>query len=290
MKRYFLKLALLAVCAATLISCDEDDVTYGGKNFVTFEKVASNRITFFEHLGVSKIPVNIAFPVDHDVTIKFEIDKTSSAVENVDYSLITNRQVTIPAGALTANIEVSVVDNEVLNDSKFIIIKLIESTDSNVTVGMANQGSKEKRMLIVNDDCTTNFFNFVGTFSVASGSDNFGLAEVDVNDNGDCNIIRVSGILDNQIQNATDSYIEFTMTPGAGPNGANQGTLTAIQQLYCAECYTYQTVSQTFLFTGGGQFITNANSTRLVISGTISAASGVEGLQGIPTSVTLTKL
>lgn len=289
MKRYFLKLALLVVSTAALISCEEDDVNFGGKNFVTFEKVASNRIIFFEHLGVSKVPVNMAFPVDHDVTIKFTVEP-GTAVEGQDFNLITNRQVTIPAGALTANIEIQVIDNEVENDSKAIVIQLTESSDTNVTVGMANEGSKLKRMLIVNDDCTTNFFNFVGTFSVTSGTDALGIAEVDVNDNGDCNIIRISGVLDNQIQNTTDSYIEFTMVPGAGANGPNQGTITAIQQLYCAECYTYEEVEQTFLFTGGGQFSTNANVTRLVVSGTISAASGVSGLQNIPTSVTLTKI
>lgn len=288
MKRYFLKSALLVLSMATLISCDEDTVTYGGKNFVSFERVASNRISFFEHLGTSQIPVDIAFPVDHDVTVKFTVT-SDNAQAGVHYVLPSN-EVTIPAGATSANIEIQVIDNEVFNDSKALAITLTEISDSNITIGLEDAGSKAKRFLIVNDDCTTNFFDFVGLFGVTASGTDLGVAEVDVNDNGDCNIIRISGVLDNQLQNPTDTYIEFTMTPGTGSNGANQGSLTSVQQAYCVDCYTYQEVAQTFLFTGSGTFLVNANTTRLIVSGTLDAASGVEGLQGIPTSVTLTKI
>jgi len=289
MKRYFLKSALLILSLATLISCDEDTVTYGGKNFVSFERVASNRITFFEHLGVSEIPVDIAFPVNHDVTVKFTVKSENGiAVPGVDYNVVSN-EVVIPAGATSGNIKIEVINNEIMNDSKALEITLTEISDSDITLGMKDAGSKFKRFLIVNDDCTTNFFDFVGDFYVTAGGDDIGIATVDVNDNGDCNIIRISGPITDFQGLVTDNYLQFTMAPGAGAN-PNTGSLTGVQQLYCSECFSNNGKQQTMLFSGGGSFSYNVaqDVRKITITGTMTPASG--DFSGQPSNVTLEKI
>jgi len=281
MKRYILKSALLILGMATLISCDEDTVTYGGKNFVTLERVATDRLTFFEHLGVSEIPVNLAFPVNHDVIVKFSVDKgaTGTAEENVDYT-VESKEVVIPAGATSGLIKINVINNDVQNDSKAFEIRLTEVSDTNITLGVEDEGSKFKRFLIVNDDCTTNFFDFVGEFYVTSTAtgDDLGIATVDVNDNGDCNIIRISGPIGSSPtlgDFTTDRFLEFTMAP-AGTN-KNSGSLTAVQQALCTDCWTYQGNEQTLLYTGGGSFSTNLTTgvRRININGNLTPASGI---------------
>lgn len=289
MKRYFLKSALLVLSMATLISCDEDTVTYGGKNFVSFERVASNRLTFFEHLGVSEIPVDLAFPVNHDVIVKFSVDPGDSgtAVEGVDFT-VESKEIVIPAGATSGVIKINVIDNDMMNDSKAFELRLTETSDSNITLGLEDEGSKFKRFLIVNDDCTTNFFDFVGEFYATAGGSDLGIATVDVNDNGDCNIIRISGPISSFQGLVADDYIQFTMTP-AGSN-PNAGSLSAVQQLYCSECFTYNSKEQTMLFNGSGTFSYSAAQNRrtITITGTITPASG--DFPGQSSSVTLEKI
>ncbi len=209
MKRYIVKLALLALETTALVSCDEDTVTYGGQNFVSFDKVASTRFNAFENIGTAEIPVNLAFPKSNDVVVNFDITN-SQGTEGVDYIVLTPESVTIPAGETTGYIKIQIINNEILNDSKSLEITLTGLNDSKVALGLVDQGSKFKRFLIVNDDCTTNFLPFVAQYNVLD-SDNvvIGTAEADVNDNGDCNILRLTGVLED-LTGGTDpgNYID----------------------------------------------------------------------------------
>ncbi len=259
MKRYILKLALLALSTTALVSCEEDTVTYGGQNFVSFDRVASTRYNAFENIGVSEIPVNMAFPKSNDVVVNFEITD-SQAVEGVDYVVLTPGSVTIPAGQTTGYIKIQITNNDVLNDSKSLNIRLTGLNDADVALGLLDEGSKFKRFLIVNDDCTTNFLAFVAQYNVLD-SDGIviGTAEADVNDSGDCNILRLTGTLEDLATGTDpDVYIDVTLVP-AGSN-KNAGNITSVQQLYCTECFTYEEVSQTVSLQISGQFSNNPQS------------------------------
>lgn len=290
MKKYIFKLALLSLCMGTLMSCEEDTVTYGGKNFVSFDNVASIRYPFFEHKGISEIPVNMAFPASNDVTVSFTVT-SPVAVEGVDYIVLTPGSVTIKAGETSANIRIQVIDNDIMNDSKVLDLTLTGVSGGDITLGLADQGSDYKRFLIVNDDCTTDFLEFFGKFDVTNDEgDVIGTATADVNENGDCNILLISGVLESVIRNTTDKPIQFEFVPGAGANGARRGTLKAFQQLYCEECYTDPDGNkQTFLFEGGGRFNADATDGRptLDITGGISTISTLFPSPGLSTSVHL---
>lgn len=255
MKRYILKLALFALSIGSLVSCDEDTVTYNGKNFVTFDRVSSTRFNAFENIGVSELPINMAFPQSNDVVVTFEVTN-STAVEGTDYVLLTPNSVTIPAGETSANIRIQITNNEILDDSKSLEITLTGVNDGNVNLGLVDDGSKFKRFLIVNDDCTTNFLPFVRTYNVYDDENLFvGTAEADVNDNGDCNVLRLTGFLLDITGTPTDpgNFIDVTLAP-LGSN-KNAGTISGVQQLYCTECYDDGQAEQTVLIAITGQFI-----------------------------------
>jgi hypothetical protein len=286
MKKYILKLALLTLSMGTLMSCEEDTVTYGGKNFVSFDNVASLRFNFFEHRGTAEIPVNMAFPKSNDVNVTFTITSTV-AVEGVDYKVLTPGSITIPAGQTTGFIKIQVIDNDIMNDSKSLDVTLTGVSEGDISLGLTDQGSNYKRFLIINDDCTTDFLEFFGKFDVTNDEgDVIGTATADVNESGDCNILMIKGVLEDQLENETDKAIQFTFVPGPNANGARRGTLTAFQQLYCEACYTDpKGNNQTFLFEGGGRF--NADTKELDITGGISTISTLYPSPGIPTSVHL---
>jgi len=255
MKRYIVKLALLTLGLVTLVSCDEDTVTYGGQNFVSFDKVASTRYNAFENIGTAEIPVNMAFPKSNDVVVNFKIEN-STGVEGVDYTVLTPGSVTIPAGETTGYIKIQITNNEILNDSKSLEITLTGISDSSIALGISDKASAFKRFLIVNDDCTTNFLPFVSQYNVINSDDVvIGTASADVNENGDCNVLRLTGLLEDIAQTGTDegTYIDITLVPGG--SNKNGGTIISDQQFYCAKCFQYpdaQTNNDVLLKISGG--------------------------------------
>lgn len=285
MKRYILKLALLALSTTALVSCDEDTVTYGGQNFVSFDGVASTRYNAFENIGVAEIPVNLAFPKSNDVIVNFDITD-SQGVEGVDYVVLTPGSVTIPAGQTTAYIRIQITNNDILNDSKALNITLTGLNDSDVALGLLDTGSKMKRFLIVNDDCTTNFLEFVRQYNVENGGIVIGTAVADVNDNGDCNILRLSGTLDTYT-GGTDPgvYIDVTLAPAGG--NKNVGTISSFPQTACAKCFGANGISNDASLQISGSFSNNVNTgvKQLIINAAIFIPSSDQSQ--VTTSVTL---
>ncbi|MHA3789693.1 hypothetical protein ACX0HA_15915 [Flavobacterium hauense] len=276
MKKYIFKIALLALSLSTLVSCDEDTVTYGGQNFVTFDKVASTRLIAIEDKGDFATPINLAFPRSTDlvITVDVTIPDGSPAEEGVDFT-IPSRTVTIPAGETSVNFIVSVINNDIKNDSKPIDITIKSTNDESVAVGISDIGSPYKKLVLLNEDCPTRFTELLGSFNVYN-SDNevIGKAEVDINDSGDCDVLRIKGVIEDVLQNETDTYIEITLKPIG--TDATRGTVTGFQQLYCTECYNNSSngFNETWLFTPGGSFNATSTNQQIVLTGAMVTASG----------------
>jgi len=249
MKRYIYKIGLLAVAAAAfLVSCDEDTVSYSGENFVTLQNVASTSLRFWENGGDFKIPVTIAFPVDHDVTVGFTFT-SNTAVAGVDYTLPGNT-VVIPAGKVTADIVIGVIDNEILDDSKVFQFNLTSISDSGIALGIANPGSKTKRALLVNNDCTTEFAIWFGDLDPVVNGASIGDATGDVNENGDCNLLLVTG--DIYPNRTSTSPIVFEFRPNSP--GATSGTIRIQKQLYEAGGYDDDGTALDVFYEGSGTY------------------------------------
>lgn len=272
MKKYFLKLAFVALCAGTLISCDEDTVTYGGDNFVSFDDVANTNIQFFENAGISETLVYLAFPKSTDVIVNFTVT-SDVAVEGTDYVVLTPGSVTIPAGSTSAPIKIQVMDNDVMDDSKPLSIAITGTNDGTVVIGLTDEGSKNKRLLIVNDDCTTSFQEFFGNLNAASSGSNVGTAVAKANENGDCNVLLVKGQIayNNNITMPSADYITFRFTPGANKD---RGTIDAYQQIYCIDCINAGGAPQNVLFSATGNYTTVGGVKRLTINGVLTLEDG----------------
>jgi len=293
MKKYILKAAIIALFAGGLVSCEEDTVTYGGQNFVTFEKVETTRLIAIEDKGEFATPINLAFPRSTDLVVTVDVDPgegPGAAVEGTDFT-VPSRTIVIPAGQTTANFIINAIDNNITNDSKVIEVTITETNDSSVAVGISDIGSPYKRLVLLNDDCPTRFSDLLGEWIVKDASGEvLGKAQVDINDNGDCDVLRISGVVQNILPSLeTDTYIEVTLKPGTGATAKTKGQITSYQQIVCQECWTNSqngNAVETWLITPGGTF--NTLTPQIVLTGTFEVASGFfEG--GISSQVVLSR-
>lgn len=284
MKKYFFGIAFLALSLGTLVSCEEDTVTYGGKNFVTFGNVSSTRVVAIEDKGDNATPINLAFPLSKDLEITLKVE-SDEAVEGVHYT-VPSRTIVIPAGEVTANFIIVPINNDIENDSKAVNVTIESTNDASVSVGINDVGSPYKRLVLLNEDCSTRFTDLLGEFnSYDSSNALLGTAFVDINDAGDCNVLRVSGVVESVLGRETDTYMEMTLVPGTGSTAKTKGTITSYQQLYCSECYNNSNngFNESWLLTPSGSF--NTVTQTMIITGPYSTASGY--YQDISSSVQL---
>ena len=137
MKKYLNFLLAFLVTGALLTSCEEDRTTFTGKQ-VGFEK-ASGRIMIPKDVtttedGTFKVML-ISAPLSSDVSITFEIDAASTAVEGTHFTMST-KTVTIPAGQNFAEFNVTALNDGFSFGGEFVNLIL---NISNTSVEIAGE-------------------------------------------------------------------------------------------------------------------------------------------------------
>ncbi|MCO5232240.1 MAG: DUF4843 domain-containing protein [Chitinophagales bacterium] len=104
MKKIFNATLLLLFATLTVVSCKKESLTYDGPTLGHFLKssdvfyVDPEDSTYTVEIGLTKA-------TDKDVTLRFEVDATSTAVDGEDYALGVH-EVTIPAGQVIGKFDV----------------------------------------------------------------------------------------------------------------------------------------------------------------------------------------
>lgn len=113
------------VAALGVVSCDEQYITYGGPEYMMFADTLSTNMVLADG-STFKVPVASTVACDYDRTFGVEIvDEGSNAIEGKHFTL-KSHSVTIPAGRLTADVEVQGhYDNIEATDSLGFILKLV---------------------------------------------------------------------------------------------------------------------------------------------------------------------
>ena len=117
---------IISVAAAWgFISCQEQYITYRGPEYMMFSDSLSTNMVLADG-STFNIPVASTVKCDYDRTFGVEVvDEGSNAIEGKHFSLKSN-SVTIPAGKLTANVEVlGHYDNIEATDSLGFVLKLV---------------------------------------------------------------------------------------------------------------------------------------------------------------------
>jgi hypothetical protein len=159
------KIILLLTLSFFALSCDKDkeeENTYSGNSFVSFEKITSTSLSVPENGGAYNVKVLISKEQSSDVSV---VVNASVLVQGgVNYTTSSN-QVTIPAGQLFGNFTITPV-NDNLNTTSTVIKVSIASANPGIIVGLKEVGSYEKTITIVNDDCPTKFNTWFGAVNV----------------------------------------------------------------------------------------------------------------------------
>lgn len=124
MKKIFYTL-ISVMMAVAVVSCDEQYVTYKGPEYMMFADTLSTNMVLSDG-STFTVPVASTVACDYDRTIGVEVvDAGSNAIEGKHFSLKSNT-VTIPAGKLTANVEVLGHYNNIEpTDSLGFVLKLV---------------------------------------------------------------------------------------------------------------------------------------------------------------------
>ena len=124
MKKIFYTLISMAMAFA-VVSCDEQYITYQGPEYMMFSDTLSTNMVLSDG-STFTVPVASTVACDYDRTIGVEVvDAGSNAIEGKHFSLKSNT-ITIPAGKLTADVEVlGHYDNIEPTDSLGFILKLV---------------------------------------------------------------------------------------------------------------------------------------------------------------------
>ena len=171
MKKYSLYTLLIMLVAFT--ACEDyddiDNTIYEGEDFVFFEQSSIDIQESTEHtdaLGNTQIiPVSVGVEffratgkIDAPLTINFSVSGkySDTGADATDAFTVSNdNQVTIPAGEVKAVINVSTVNNDVLDGVKEVVITMTGASDNSLNIGYPgpNTSGASITVVIADDDC-----------------------------------------------------------------------------------------------------------------------------------------
>lgn len=193
------------------ISCDknrDDELKFNDKDFVSFEQITSTTVSIPENGGEAKIKVSISSPQSIETVINFDIVES---VLNVGYTL-ASPSVVIPAGEVDGFLTIIPVD-DALNTESTKLSATISSVSNNLKIGLREEGSYTKNIVIVNDDCPTKFNLWFGAISCEDVGYGATPGVGSSNANGDCDILKVDNDLPGAGGTAITNNFEFTLVP-----------------------------------------------------------------------------
>lgn len=208
------------------ISCeDENDLTKTFKDFSFLSFESTDRVlTVLENAGTVSIPVYLTEPQDVDVQVSVVLTD-DSAVVNENYTFVST-SITIPAGQYEAAFQLNLVDDSDFNESRRFNIKL-QSTSS-LVVGLAGaSGSSEKTVVIVNDDCPSQYAFWFGLLSVEDVGFGSTPGVGSANLNGDCDVLLVDNNLPGEAAPVNTKF-ELIFTPDPADPLGSFGTVEVV--------------------------------------------------------------
>ena len=193
--------------------------TFNQYTFISFLET-STTLNVLENTSVVSIPVYVSEPQSSDITVTI-VPTNGSAESGVHYSFVATT-ITIPAGEYEGEFLLNIVNDGSLNDSRKFNIELSTSA-TNLTLGLSGEiGSYKKEVVIVNDDCPTQYAYWFGSLSIEDVGYGSTPGSGSANSNGDCDKLIVNNNLPG-IGSATNTIYELVLTP-TNPSGS-QGTV-----------------------------------------------------------------
>lgn len=215
-KNIIFGLSLVAL-SFVLNSCDATDddnqKAYSSSDFVMFSNVGRD-LSVAEDATTLTIPVSISKRSSTDVTVSLNYTN-GSAESGVHFNGPTS--VVIPAGEISANLMIAIIDDEDLNTTRSFTLEIASVSDSSYGVGIFDEGSYSKSISIINNDCPTKFTYWVGGLSIEDEGFGSTPGTGSANSSGDCDILVVDndlpGVAGNAVANTLNTLYNVFFTP-----------------------------------------------------------------------------
>ena len=229
-RKNFSRILACMLFVAIAMSCEDlEPETYNGTPFVSFNEQAAS-ISVSENEASRTVELGITLAYSSDVTIDLTV-VDDTATQGVDYTL-SSSSVVIPAGEYVGSFTINPVDNSEFNESKLLTIEITNVSVSGVSLGNANEASRIKDVIIVNDDCPTQTSLWWGTIDVEDVGFGVTSGTGGGNATGDCDVLSITNDLPGG--GASDGPFDLFFTPSF--LGATSGTVSVPDQLYCTAC------------------------------------------------------
>lgn len=152
---------MLAATMATACSDDDNDWNSSDVTVNMLQEV----VTVKENKGIFNVPVVVEGEMNGDVEVTVEVAESSSnpAMDDVHY-YVTSKTIIVPAESGNANIEISTVDNDEINEPREFTITIVKAKGATV-------GDPATTTVIVKDNDAAFYEKLMGkwTLSTADG-------------------------------------------------------------------------------------------------------------------------
>jgi hypothetical protein len=188
-----------------------------------------------------------------DVTVNLTYTN-GSATSPLNFSAPTT--VIIPAGEFSANVPITIINDDDFNNSRTFEVELGSISVTGVDLGLAGDiGSFKKIVSIINDDCPTQYGFWIGNLSIEDVGYGSTPGTGAPTASGDCDVLVVVNNLPG-VPSSTNNTYSLIFTP-TNPEGS-QGTVVV-----------QETVSRTGLSGGTLNAVYSASGTYDTVSGEI---------------------
>lgn len=174
MKRFLKYSGFLLLTLVLATSCDDTNV--GGDeeldyntliNVVTFKKAALNAPAVADgEIKTYNAAIFVAGPnvgnIDGDITVKFSVDPSSTAVEGVNYTLASNSITLTKSSDYLGNIPIQIITEGIVPPLNLTLVLNIDSVTTNVD-NVVVSGNKKQAVITIGYSC---FANLEGTYSM----------------------------------------------------------------------------------------------------------------------------
>ena len=200
-------LASAFVFSLFTVSCDSDDRVYSGGEFIQFTETTTESVNADENVPTVSIPLSLSKVSSNDVTVTFNY-YDGTAINGTHY--VSTASAVIPAGQLTGEVVVGIIDDSELNLSRTFDIEIASISDNSFRVGLGQLTSYRKTVVIINDECTSTASFFTGDLNVYE--DGYGSWEASATGTGRCNQIKYNDDII-AVGSNYDHIITFTPDP-----------------------------------------------------------------------------
>ncbi|MDR6301356.1 hypothetical protein [Mesonia maritima] len=212
MKKIILLLPILII----IFSCEQDKLIYNGDDFVGF-RLTSNQYSVIESRE-GALTLALSSEAKSDLTINLEVND-STAVRDMDYTIPNS--VVIPSGQKSVEIPITTVNDEDENGLRVFELIITSVSDSNIKIGIEDEGSYSKVVRIIDDDCPTRYVDFIGNIRVKdsdSGSTVEGTA--DATQDGECDLLVINAhLLPSLSEQDSNKQFALELFPAPGTEG-----------------------------------------------------------------------